>query len=161
MNIKFNLNELLDIAIDVEKAGAELYESLAEKSVHEDTKAMWRYLKEQEEDHAAKFMDIKKAFFPEDSTNLGSGGYDEYMYALARGYVFSKDKISKAVKYGFKADLDAIEFAIEIEKESLLVYIELKDCIADNAVSVIENIISEEKDHLTQLTAIKHSMLDR
>ncbi|MCM8786660.1 MAG: hypothetical protein NC935_01230, partial [Candidatus Omnitrophica bacterium] len=56
---------------------------------------------------------------------------------------------------GFYKDLEAVEFGIYIEKESILTYLALKNYILKEQVDILNKVIEEEQKHLVTLILLK------
>ena len=154
----FSPQEILRIAVKVEENGKGLYQALEEKAKNEKLKAMWKYLKEQEELHRkvfAKMLDEAGDFVV---SEFNPGEYGAYLDAIAKGYVFTQKLIDKKKKELFKSDLEAIDFGLYIEKESILTYTALSRYILDAKKNVLEKVIDEERRHLVQLSLLKDTL---
>jgi len=154
----FDPQDILKIAINVEADGKKLYEVLEAKVRDGKLKTMWKYLKEQEEIHRQIFQ---KMF-----NNIGDyivyapspGEYNAYLKAVASEYIFTQELIKKKTKEGFSSDLQAVDFGISIEKESILTYSALRKYILPAKQSVLDKVIDEEKKHLVDLVMLKDQM---
>jgi rubrerythrin len=148
--------EILKIAIKVEEEGKNLYHILEEKAKDEQLKEVWRYLKEQEEAHRQVFQEMLDKSGEYIVYEFSPGEYDAYLNAIASSYVFTQGLIERKTKEPFTSDLDAIEFGIYVEKESILVYSALKEYVLADKQPVLDKVISEEKKHLTQLMSLRN-----
>ncbi len=155
MNTEFNPQEILKIAVKVEENGKSLYETLQAKAKDEKLKDMWKYLKEQEENHIKIFKEVLSNIGDYIVYDFSLGDYDAYLRAIASEYIFTQELIEKKTKEVFTLDVEAIDFVIAIEKESILVYSALKEYIVTGKQSVLGKIIEEERKHLVQLTSMK------
>ena len=153
----FNPQEILKVAIAVEKNGKELYEALEAKTKSKELTEVWKYLKEQEIEHAKIFQDILDNSGDYLIYEYGIfGEHDAYLRALASSYIFTQELIEKKKKELFDSDLDAISFGIDIEKESIIVYLSLKDYLISDKQSILDKIIGEEKKHLVRLIDLRN-----
>jgi len=84
------------------------------------------------------------------------GEYDAYLSAIASSYVFTQELIAKKTKELFSSDLEAIEFGIYVEKESILIYSALSEYMVADKKPVLDKVISEEKKHLGQLFSLRN-----
>ncbi len=155
MSDGYNPQEILKIAINVEKNGQKLYQALEEKADNEKIKEVWKFLKEQEVKH--------REFFEEMLENQGQyitnekigGEVDSYMRAIASEYIVTPEVIEKKAQELFGSDLEAINFGIYIEKESIAVYSAFKEYVTLDKQPVLDKVIQEEKDHYTKLSLLK------
>ena len=153
----FSPQEILKIAINVELNGKKLYESLESKAKDEKLRTMWRYLKEQEETHCQTFRDMLNNVDDYIVYEFSSGEYEAYLRAIASEYILTQGVMEERTKKGFSSSLEAIDFGIYVEKESILTYSALKEYMLLAKQSVLERIIKEERKHLTELIALKDS----
>ncbi|MGC8819634.1 MAG: ferritin-like domain-containing protein [Fervidobacterium sp.] len=138
--------ELLSIAIKVEGAGYSYYTKLAEKASG-NLKTLFQDLANQERDHAKRFEEIMKKY--ESDSNFATWQNEEvtgYAETYAKAFIFpeiEKEEIPETL-------VGALRKAIEVEKDSIIYYNELKLIVPDP--KPVEEIINEEKQHLKTLT---------
>ncbi|HJO95397.1 MAG TPA: ferritin family protein [Victivallales bacterium] len=150
----FNLNEIFEIAEQIEKNGSEFYKKAAEKfKDNRELHDLLLSLSDDELKHEEIFR-IYKERFSDNSVLIDD--IDEtvlkYLHALSKQYVFNS-KIKKHVIDCSITKMDVFKFAIEREKDAILFYIGLKDAMADEKdKKAVEMLVEEEKRHLTELT---------
>ncbi|MCK9615585.1 MAG: hypothetical protein M0R48_08780 [Candidatus Omnitrophica bacterium] len=154
----FSPQEILRIAIRVEENGKKLYAILEKKTGNEIMREVWAYLKDQEELHRKTFQAMLDNVGDYIVYEFSPGEYDAYIKAIAAGYIFTQELIEKKTKEGFKSDLEAIDFGIYIEKESILTYSALRGYILAEKHAVLDKVIDEEKNHLVKLTILKDKL---
>ena len=155
MDKNFNVSEILRIAVNVEKAGQKLYSVLETKAGNEDLRQTWRYLKEQEEEHQRIFQEMLDNIGDYIVEDFSPGEYDAYLSGTAQSYIFSQKLIEEKVKQEFSSDLEAVEFGISIEKDSILTYTAFKEAVKPEKKEAIDNVINEEKKHFVKLSALR------
>ncbi|MCM8819205.1 MAG: hypothetical protein NC925_00210 [Candidatus Omnitrophica bacterium] len=151
----FSPQEILRIAIKVEENGQKLYENLEKKTKKEKLQNTFRYLKEQEEIHKNTFAKMLKDLGDYVVYEFNEGEYQAYIDAIAKEYIFTQELIEKKINEDFRTDLEAVEFGIYIEKESILTYSALKNYILAEQVDVLNKVIEEEQKHLVTLVLLK------
>ncbi|MDD4955497.1 MAG: ferritin family protein [Candidatus Omnitrophica bacterium] len=151
----FSPQEILRIAISVEENGKKLYGALEKKTKDKGIAEVWAYLKDQEELHRKTFADILDNIGDYIVYEFSPGEYDAYIKAIAAGYIFVAELMEKKTKEGFVSDLEAIDFGIYIEKESILTYSALRSYVLTEQHPVLDKVIDEEKNHLVKLTLLK------
>ncbi|HPF16750.1 MAG TPA: ferritin family protein [Thermotogota bacterium] len=140
------LKELLNVALRIESDGYEMYSRLAEENEGELQK-LFKELAIQEREHQQHFkkifdkcMENEKEYADwTDDENAG------YLMAFAELSIFPK--LSGTQKP--ENINDAIDMAIEVEKDSILFYSDLKSYFKSK--QTIDQIITEEKTHLMDL----------
>jgi rubrerythrin len=154
MSIVFSGDELINIAIDIERRGISFYDVIAKSTDNEIARAVFAELAAMEREHFKTFQDML------DETSTGRTSetapeYPDYVRTLINEAVFSDDLITGEVAMQADSDIKAIEIGINAEKDSLLFYYEMKENIPQRSVAVLNRIIAEEKLHLQQLSEIK------
>jgi len=140
------LKELLNVALRIESDGYEMYSRLAEENEGELQK-LFKDLAIQEREHQKHF---KKIF---DKCLENEKEYADWSDDENAGYLMSFVELSIFPKLsGTKKPEninDAIDMAIEVEKDSILFYTDLKSYFKSK--QTIDQIIAEEKNHLMDL----------
>ncbi len=138
--------ELLNIAVRVESAGYSYYSKLAGK-VSGALKEFFTELANQEREHARRFEEIMTKYSSDSSIatwqNEEVSGYAE---SYAKAFIFPEienEEVSETI-------LGALRKAIEVEKDSIIYYNEIKRIVPDP--KPVEEIINEEKEHLRKLS---------
>jgi len=156
MNV-FSPQEILKIAINVEDNGKILYENLENKSKDSNLKSLWKYLKEQEMIHKKTFLDMLNNVGDYVVYEFTEGEYDAYIKALAKEYIFVENLIKEKIKEDLNS-LEALDFGIYVEKESILTYSAFREYILKDKIYILDNIIREERSHLVKLIELKNSL---
>lgn len=140
------LKELLNVALKIESDGYEMYSNLAQENEGELHK-LFKDLAAQEREHQQRF---KKIF---DQCMEDQAQYTDWTDDENAGYLMSFAELSIFPKLsGNKKPEnvnDAIDMAIEVEKDSIIFYSDLKSYFKDK--KTIDQIIAEEKQHLMDL----------
>jgi len=151
----FSPQEILRIAVKVEERGKKLYEALEKKSSDKKIIDLWKYLKEQEEIHRKVFQGMLDKAGDYIVSELTPGEYGAYIRAIGASYIFTEELIEKKIKESFASDLEAIDFGLHIEKESILTYSALREYMLADKWPVLDKVIAEEKEHLIKLTVLR------
>ncbi len=140
--------EILRIAVKVEERGENLYAVLEEKADSEKLKKLWKYLKEQEELHRQIFQNMLEKIGDYIVYEFSPGEYEAYLRAISSQYIITQALIEKKTRELFASDIEAIDFAIGIEKDSILTYTALRDYVLAEKQPVLDKVIEEEKSIL-------------
>ncbi|HEC69397.1 MAG TPA: hypothetical protein ENI31_03835 [Candidatus Omnitrophica bacterium] len=150
--------DILKIAIKVEENGKNLYQALEEKEGDPKIKDLWNYLKREEVEHQKIFQDMLNKVGDYIVSEFSPGEYSAYLKAIASSYIFTQELIEKKIKELFKDSLEAVEFGLYIEKESILTYSAFKEYVLADKQPVLQKVIDEEKKHLTQLFLLREEL---
>lgn len=158
MSIVFSGNELIKIAIDIERRGISFYDVMAKSTDSETARAAFAMLVEMERQQLKTFQDMLSESDAGQSRETPAPEYPDYIKTLIEEAVFSDDLITGEIATQAETDIKAVELGISAEKDSLLFYYEMKDSLPHRAVPVVNRIIGEEKEHLRQLAEIKKKL---
>ncbi|HEY97331.1 MAG TPA: ferritin family protein [Dehalococcoidia bacterium] len=155
MSIIFSGNELLNIAISIERRGMTFYDIMAKSTDNEVARAVFEALVNMEREHITIFENMMDEIGPSQTAESTGPEYSGYLQALIDDSVFTDDMITSEMATQADSDIKALELAISAEKDSILFYYEMKELMPKQVYPVIERIILEEKSHLHQLTEVK------
>lgn len=154
--ITFSLREVVEQAIQTERLGEEFYTRMAER-FHDNSelKKLFELLASHETRHGASFSQMREKIRDEQPE-----GWDEvtqYLKAVVDSEFFlGKDKCLPSLEHVGTA-LEAIDFALCFERETLLYYHTLREALKDKAI--VDDIIREEKSHIVWLNNLRKSFV--
>lgn len=157
MNDKLTIQEIIEIAIEIEKNGKSFYQSLSEQANSAQLRELFEYLSKEEESHINRFEELLKTSEGYQISELYyATNYMGYMKAIADERVFKSDiSVTEFVK-SLKSISDALDKAIGFEKDSILFLYEMQEILDDkNNEEIIKKLINEEKEHIRRLAIIK------
>jgi rubrerythrin len=155
MPIVFSGDELINIAIDIERRGISFYDVMAKSTDNEMARAVFEGLVVMEREHLKTFQDMLSEFGKQQPQETSPTELPDYIKTLIDEAVFSDDLITGEIAMQADSDIKAIELGISAEKDSLLFYYEMKENMPQRTIPVLNRIIAEEKSHLQQLSEIK------
>ena len=161
--VMFNVSEVFQFAIRIEENGERFYRRVAEKIDDENIKRIFKYLADEEGRHKEYFESIKSRFDRQEyqTPESYSGEYEAYLKAFVDTRIFDLEKQEEEM---LKIDslLQAIEFALQRELDSILYYQELKGLVPAHQQGLIDTIIEEERKHFLELRELlrEHSGKD-
>jgi len=153
---KFSVREIIEQAIQTENLGNEFYTKMAEKfHDNKDLKKLFETLSAHEVRHGNSFVALKEKMKDEEPE-----GWDEvtpYLMAIVDSEFFlGKDKCLPSLEH-VKTALEAIDFALCFERETLLYYYALREATKEK--EILDKIIREEKSHIIWLNNLKKSFM--
>ncbi len=148
MNNNYNCNEIINIAIQIERSGSEFYTKAISSSKKKNIKLQLENLAQWEDSHIKKMEDLKD-LLEDDCEPFIFPDIDpsSYMQSLENCHIFIKNKdIDKMLKKT-KNDRDLLELALEFEKDSVTFY---KKIVTNNSsvLKILKLIIKEEESHV-------------
>jgi rubrerythrin len=155
MTYNFNAKEVFEMAIRIEENGAAFYRKAAELQENPSDKEFLETLARVEERHKLSFETIQEeisemeksrtVFDPEEELSL-------YLKAMADSHGGEGNPDIMDLFDGRETMEEVITTAIDLEKESILFYLGLKDIVPPRrGQERIDKIITEEKQHIVQL----------
>jgi len=155
---KLNINEIIKVAINIEKNGKIFYEKLAEKfSDLEDISKLFKYLGAEEVKHEAKFTNFLNQIEEYSPYETYTDEYDQYIRELSKYQVFveSSDLDNKLIN--ISKPEEALKVALQFERDSVVYFTSLKEYFFGPDDEMINKIIKEEITHVFSLMDISKS----
>ncbi len=154
MSSVFNAEEVLEIAVQIERMGAAFYRRAAELVTDPVAKQILGALAAMEDDHEITFENMRA---DPDTLSLLIGDPDGesalYLRAFADGQVFSKDDNPAAELNQNVTIEEVLKKAINMELSSIAFYQGILNMMpADLGQAKVGAIIEEEMHHVTTLT---------
>lgn len=155
MGERFSASEIVQIGVQIEKNGKDFYDAITESSQRDKVKEVFQFLAKEEEKHIRIFSDILSGFEKYEPSEVYTDEYFAYLKALSDTYLFTKENKGKEIARNIKDDIKAIDLGIGFEKESILLYLEMKNLVWEEGKAIIDRLIEEERGHLRKLMEIK------
>jgi len=150
----YSPDEIFQIAEQIERNGIGYYRKACEIACGSERKKLFKELENMERQHLEDFIKIRQEFKADaaDTPLDVNGEAGLYLSAIANSNVFVPDK-DPAESIGAGCDIDKIiERAIDMEKNSIIFYIGLKDLVISKAGKrKVESIIQQEIKHILML----------
>lgn len=153
---KYSIQEIVKFAIEIEKEGILFYNKMSKKTKNPGLIKVFQKLESDEKKHQQKFEEILDTLGPDKNEYLYhlENEYITYLHSFIEKTVFDKSKTEKLVD-NMKSDLDAINYAIEKEEDSIKFYENMKELTPKGNIPTINVIISQENLHIRDLLEIK------
>ena len=155
----FNIDETFEIAEQIERNGARFYRKAAGIFEASRAKSLLMDLAAMEDRHEKLFKEMRQELKKKSGTQESS--IDEeparYLQAVAGGYVFPINADPSDKLTGKESLSDVINFAIEIEKDSIVFYLGIREAMPEELGKFdISKIVKEELRHITILADLLH-----
>jgi rubrerythrin len=156
MSIRYNADEVFEMAEQIERNGGKFYRRAAELAAEASTGEMLLELAGMEDDHLSTFEEMRKGlsateqkpmvFDPDDELNL-------YLRAMADQHVFDVSADPSALLSAGQATNEVLRIAIGLEKDSIVFYLGLKELVPERfGKERLDGIIQEEFGHIGTLS---------
>lgn len=155
MSIAFSLEEIIKLAVGIEKQGIVFYDVMARSTQQPEARDLFKHLAEAERHHMTTFSNMLPQAAKSAPSVVSEGEYDDYLKALVNNAVFTDEMATNELATRTDSDVDALDIGINAEKDSILFYYYMRDVVPQSVLPAVNKIIGEEKEHLSQLSAIK------
>ena len=155
MRIRFRTREILAIACQLERDGAEFYRQAAKAVADRETATLLRELAQMEDDHLQTFRGMDEALLGEAAGELAFDAEValRYLRAVSAGHVvdFSTDLEARLAECEGQEAI--LRLAIEIEKDSVVLYAGIQSMASGHpGWHAARAILFEELEHITSLS---------
>jgi rubrerythrin len=148
-------NDLVETAIQIEKNGAAFYDEMAQSAKEESVREKASFFAGEERKHLKIFQEMLASVGEPQPVETYPGEYMLYVRTLADQHIFTKEKDAQEQARKAASDIEAIDFALGIERDSILFYSEIKNFIRKGTHEAVDRIIEEERKHLIQFAELK------
>jgi rubrerythrin len=152
MTRTYNIDEIFEIAEQIERNGAAFYRRAAKESLDAGHKQKLLDLAEMELSHERTFAAMRMEQENAPTSFDPDGEAARYLDAIADGRVFDlradhiEDLAGKTIE-------EILKIAIDLEKDSIVFYLGLRDLVSESlGKEQMETIIAEEMSHITLLS---------
>jgi len=155
MSIEFNVDEVLAVAEQIERNGDRFYRLAAERQLNSQAARILVGLADMEQGHLKTFSEMRASLSEAERKPVTFDPYDEsalYLNAMADRNVFdvTRDPTEKLAG----ADVsEVLRLGIEVEKDSIVFYVGLKELVPERlGRERIDAITKEELNHFAKLS---------
>ena len=150
----FNKNDIIEMALQIEKKGYDFYATASQKkNLSSKVAELLIYLRDEEKVHAQIFGELREKLDMIELKN--EDNWEEtknYIQAMVESHIFNSPQ--QAINLATKAanEKEIIEYAIAFEKDTLLFFHTFKDQVKNKkGIETIQKIIDEEIAHVLKL----------
>jgi rubrerythrin len=151
----FNVDEVFEIACQIERNGAEFYRRAAEFASDAAVKELLSSLSAMESEHEQRFAELRdelgssrEALALQESEEAAL-----YLKAIAGGYVFKRGSDPAGELTGTESLEEILGTAIGLEKDSVVFYVGIKEAVPPHlGRDRVEAILKEEMIHVSMLS---------
>jgi len=151
----FNINEVFEIAEQIERNGYAFYQKAAQIATNDKNRDFLNHLAEMEQGHENVFINIKKDLnleIPIDLNDL-DGVALAYLQAIVEGKIFINLQPNNTLLTGNETMEEIKKIALDFEKNTVLYFTALMNASNENGYKdKIQMLINEELQHILILT---------
>ena len=155
---KFSIREVLEQAVQTEKLGYQFYTTMAVRfKENEKLVKLFGTLAEKELRHEKTYAEMKDTVG--DDEPEGWEEISHYLRAIVESQFFlGKNKSLPSMEH-VNTVSDAVNYAMEFEKETLLYFYGIRDAVREK--ELVDEIINEEKSHIMWLSTFKNALVGK
>jgi rubrerythrin len=153
MGSLLNAGEVVEFAIYIEQNGYKFYVETIKKFEEKKLTDLFQFLADEEFKHEQIFKSLLKktgTFTPPESY---PGEYEVYMRDFLKTHALANDEALKQKLDSISTQEDAIQMALDFEKDSIVLFTALKKYIEEANQKAVESIIQEELTHIIKITS--------
>lgn len=155
----FKVNEVVGIAVEIERRGERFYLDMAERATDSKVKETLLYLASEEVRHQKVYEELLSRLR---SVELppGSGESEYWCYVndlIDSHFLFDTVQNERLISTA-TSDQEVVRLAMGFEKESILFFTEMKGLVPGEEAQLIEGCIQEERTHLRKLGQLLQSV---
>lgn len=159
MELKYAGNEILKMAIEIERNGKAFYDEVVQSVAIEKAKSIFQYLSDEEVKHEKIFKEMLHEIEPKSSDSpFDESEMIRYFQSLIGQKVFPSQHEGRFMKKELSDPATATQIAIHLEKESILFYHEMIPVTQEKDHEVIKRIIGEEREHIRKIIQLKSEL---
>lgn len=156
MSIFFSIREVVEMAISTERSGQAFYQTASKLAKEKSLEEFFRYLAEEEGKHLQTFQGFYDTL--KEGPETTPYNWEEaklYLKALVDSRFFTGPDQAINLAKEAKSELEALNSAINFEKDTLLFFYEMLEVIKLGDRNLVKKIIEEEKKHVRRLSTLK------
>ncbi len=147
-----SVNEILKVAMQIEKNGMTLYTHLLTKGFPGTVRILFKALAVAEKRHLERLEEIKARVGKKTSADQKfSGDTQRYLEAIAGENVFQDSSKLKDALKDVRSVGQALKFALSVEYSTIKLFSFLARNVPADVKEVIDQIIQEEHGHVRQI----------
>jgi len=158
MGIRYNADEILEMAIRIETNGKAFYLRAADLQSDGTMIRFFKNLAAMEEQHRKTFEQFRDELSSDDKEGQvydPDGQASMYLAVMADTHGGEGDPQVAQNLTGKESLKDILKIALDLEKQSILFYLGLKDLVPkQRGKDQVDAIIDEEKQHIAQLSDV-------
>jgi len=147
----FKIGEFINMAIKDEQTGEAFYRAIAETTNNEKVKTGLLKIADQENSHAKRFYELLTDVGEQKPAEEYDGQYEKYLNVLLTNHAFPTPEAAAKKVSELTNDYEGVMMSLNLEKDALLFYEEIKRMLPDTHKNIVADIIKEERVHLEDL----------
>ena len=158
MGALFSASDMVRMAVQTEQNGTVFYKALAASATSESVRGFAQFMAEEEARHEETFHQMLPNVRDYARPETYPGEFADYAQALLENKVLPDAEAARESALGCRTEADAIDLAIQFEKDTILFMYEMRELVPESERAVVDGMIAEEKRHVVMLTEKKQEL---
>ena len=154
----FRGSEICEMAIETERKGKAFYEAAAAAAQTEAVREVCLRMAAAEGEHEETFKAMLVPIAHYESADSYSDEYLDYVNALLQHDVMPSAEAGRKLAQEAKSEREAVDFAIQFEKGTILFLFEMKNFVPEAEREVVEKLLNEERSHVADLSKVRKTL---
>ena len=150
--------EFLEVAIEIEKNGRSFYEAIARQDRSKEVRDIFARLAVREKEHENTYREIMNRLGGYNPRQQYAGEHDQYISQLGNFSILNAEQARRILTKKTITDMEAIELGINLEKDSILFYSEIRGMVPVQDQDLIDIITNGEKKHLSEFIYMANNL---
>lgn len=155
----FSGPQVVEMAVQIEQSGYAFYLSAAETARSDEVRKLLEWLAGQERLHEQTFKEMLRGQAADGPLEEYCGQRAAFIQTLLDARVLPDAEAGRAALAGMTDDLQAVEFALNFEKDTILFMYEMRELVSEAQSATVNKLIAEEKSHVQRLNEIKAQLV--
>lgn len=151
-------NELIHFAMQIEERGFKFFQAMAARAEDPEVKKVFEQLSDEEEKHYNVFDKMLQEVNTYDPPEYYMDEYEAYVWSLAKNHVMTGKASPEDYAVEVKTPVDAVNLAINFEKDTILFFIALKKVVFKEGQATLDLLIDQENLHVKSLLELKKKL---
>ena len=151
----FCANEVIEMGIQIKKNGKSFYSNVAKSTKAKRVKNIFQWLALEQDRHIKVFDDMLVHIDKCARFEQYPGEYSSYIEALISDYALGPKVKGRVMPRKVKDNAQAIDLAIDFEKDSILFYDAMQPLVRAKERKAIGKLIEQEHEHIRRLSQLK------
>ena len=154
-NKSYTPEDVVRIAVEIERKGQEFYAGLVKRFVDPAISEIFQTMLDDEENHEHLFNEFLEKYDEDGIKDSYKETGKEFIENLASSHIFLKDKSIDEKISKISSTAEAIDLAIDFEKDSVVFFSGMKEFVFEDKLGVIDKLAKEEMLHVVRLLDLK------
>jgi rubrerythrin len=146
------------MAIETEKKGTAFYESVANTAKSPAVREFAQRMADAEREHEQTFTAMLPRVETYSPPESYPGEYLNYVDTLLDRDVLPGEEEGKRLAAEAESELQAVDFAIQFEKSTIVFLHEMKNFVPEHQKDVVDKLLDEERSHVVELSQFRKTL---